>query len=161
METSTKKRFSTRVRENPKFSLPRDKPKRYGCGRSGVAGTLAKKSICSEGRHAKDFSSVLNSVPETLPRMLKKHAAKDGASPATRRTKSDKLLGILSLSLFFLCGGEFPKNTSFFPFDQKGHFSTDCIMITIGDVQQVDSTFSNNPEKLSLFGGGSNGSAFT
>ena len=37
---------------------------RYGCHRFGVAELLAKKSICSEGRHTKDFSSILNSVPE-------------------------------------------------------------------------------------------------
>ena len=32
--------------------------------------------------------------------MLKKHAAKDGVSPAMRRAKSERVSGILSLSLF-------------------------------------------------------------
>ena len=80
---------------------------RSACKPSGVAETSGKKSICSEERHTKDFSLILNSVPETLPRMLKKQAAKDGASPATRRAKLERLSGVLSVSLF-LSGGEFP-----------------------------------------------------
>ena len=85
-------------------SSPCHRAERYGCHRFGVAQLLAKKSICSEGRHTKDVSSILNSVPETLPQMLKKHAAKGGASPATRRAKSERLSGILSLSLFLVRG---------------------------------------------------------
>ena len=72
--------------------------------------------------------------------MLKKHAAEDGESPATRKAKTERLSGILSLSLFLVRGRvsiETHAFLKFFPFDQKGRFSTGCI--TIGDVQQVDS----------------------
>ena len=95
------------------------KQKRYRCSRFGVAETLAKKSICSEGRHTKDFSSILNSIPETLPQMLKKHAAKDGASPATRRATSERLSGILSLSLFLVRGRVSIETHAFFPLTKK------------------------------------------
>ena len=97
------------------------KPKRYG-SHSGVAEALAKKSICSEGRHTKDFSSILNSVPETLPRMLKKHAAKDEASPATRKTKLERLSGILSLSLFLVRGRVSIETHAFFHLTKKAVF---------------------------------------
>ena len=98
------------------------KPERYRCSRSGVAKTLAKKSICSEGRHTKDFSSILNSIPETLPQMLKKHAAKDGASPATRRAKSERLSGIISLSLFLVRGRVSIETHAFFHLTKKAVF---------------------------------------
>ena len=88
----------------------------------GVAQLLAKKSICSEGRHTKDFSSILNSIPETLPQMLKKHAAKDGESPATRRAKSKRLSGILSLSLFLVRGRVSIETHAFFHLTQKAVF---------------------------------------
>ena len=78
-------------------SSPCHRAERYGCHRFGVAELLPKKLICSKGRQTKDFRWILNSIPETLPRMLKKHAAKDGTSLATRRAKSERLSGILSL----------------------------------------------------------------
>ena len=81
-----------------------------------------KKSICSEGRHTKDFSSILNSVPETLPRMLKKHAAKDGASPTTRRAKSKRLSSILSLSHFLVRGRVSIETHAFFHLTKKAVF---------------------------------------
>ena len=136
------------------------KPKRYGwgggvygCSRSGVAETLAKKSICSEGRHTKDFSSILNSVPETLPRMLKKHAAKDGAPPATKRTQSERLSGILSLSLFLVRRRVSMETHAFFHLNKKAVFrpvaSRRCPTSGFGNRM----TFSNNPEKLDQLAG--------
>ena len=53
-------------------------------------------------------------VPETLPRMLKKHAAKDGVSPAMRRAKSERVSGILSLSLFLVRGRVSIETHAFF-----------------------------------------------
>ena len=104
-------------------SSPCYRAERYGCHRFGVAQLLAKKSICSEGRHTKGFCSIINSVPETLPQMLKKHAAKDGASPPTRRAKSERLSCILSL-VFFLCGASFQaiETHAFFHLTKKAVF---------------------------------------
>ena len=100
-------------------SSPCHRAERYSCHRFRVAQLLPKKSICSEGRHTKDFSSILNSVQETLPQMLKKHAAKDGASPATRRAKSERLSGILSLSLFLVRGRVSIETHAFFHLTKK------------------------------------------
>ena len=96
-----------------------------------------KKLICSEGRHTKDFGSIYFSVPETLPRMLKKHAAKDGVSPAMRRAKSERVSGILSLSLFLVRGRVSIETHAFFHLIKTAVFRP--VVSTIGDVQQVDS----------------------
>ena len=69
--------------------------------------------------------------------MLKKHAAKDGESPATRRAKSKRLSGILFAQSFSCAGRVSIETHAFFHLTKKGRFSTGCI--TIGDVQQVDS----------------------
>ena len=103
-------------------SFPCYRAERYGCHRFGVAQLLAKKSICSEGRHTKGFCSILNSIPETLPQMLKTHAAKDGASPATRRAKSERLSGILSFSLFLVRGRVSIETHAFFHLTKKAVF---------------------------------------
>ena len=131
----------------------------YTCT-SGVAETLAKKSICSEGRHTKDFSSILNSIPETLPQMLKKHAAKDGESLATKKTKTERLSGILSLSLFLVRGRVSIETHAFSILTKRPYFDRlyhDRRCPTSGFGNRM--TFSYNPEKLSLFGGGCNESA--
>ena len=90
--------------------------------RFGVAELLTKKLICSEGRRTKDFGSIYYSVPETLPQMLKKHAAKDGVSRATRRAKSERVSGILSLSLFLVRGRVSIETHAFFRLTKKAVF---------------------------------------
>ena len=72
------------------------------------------------GAPDKEFSLV--SVPETLPRMLKEHHAKDGASPATRRAKSERLSGILSLSLFLVRGRVSIETHAFFHLTKEAVF---------------------------------------
>ena len=95
-------------------SSPCHKAQKYGCHRWALRSCWRKKLICSEGRHTKDFGSIYFSVPETLPRMLKKHAAKDGVSPAMRRAKSERVSVILSLSLFLVRGRVSIETHAFF-----------------------------------------------
>ena len=87
-----------------------------------LAELLTKKLICLEGRHTKDFSSIYFSVPETLPRILKKHAAKDGVSPAMRRATSERVSCILSLSLFLVRGRVSIETHAFFHLTKKAVF---------------------------------------
>ena len=102
-----------------------------------VAELLTKKLICSEGRGTKDFGSIYYSVLETLPQMLKKHAATDGVSRATtEKGKIGETFGYPFAQSFPCAGASFHRNTCIFHLT-KGRFSTGCI--TIGDVQQVDS----------------------
>ena len=73
------------------------------------------------------------------------------------QNRSDFLVSFRSV--FFLCGGEFPliETHAFFHLTQKAvlrpvqplHHDRRCPASGFG-------TFSNNPEKLSLFGGGCN-----
>ena len=149
---NTRVRFSLTLKSSPCHRADL-RAERYGCHRFDVAELLAKKSICSEGRHTKDFSLILNSVPETLPRMLRKHAAKEGGSPTMRRAKSERLSGILSLSLFLVRGRVSIETHAFFhltkrPFFDRLHHDRRCPTSGFGNRM----TFSNNPESSACSG---------
>ena len=98
-------------------------------GQRGMAVTVLALRSCRRrsrfvrrGATQRILARFLNSIPETLPQMPKKHAAKDGESPATRRAKSERLSGILSLSLFLERGRVSIETHAFFHLTKKAVF---------------------------------------